>query len=67
MLAGDVGIGELVLVAVAAFVLFGPETLARRARDAGRLVGRSRIVLASWERRWQDRLERSGSDEERGP
>jgi sec-independent protein translocase protein TatB len=43
----DVGFWELVLVAVVALVVIGPERLPRVARIAGMWVGRARRTLAS--------------------
>jgi sec-independent protein translocase protein TatB len=43
----DVGFWELVLVAVVALVVIGPERLPKAARVAGLWVGRARRTLAS--------------------
>jgi sec-independent protein translocase protein TatB len=43
----DVGFWELVLIAVVALVVIGPERLPKAARIAGLWVGRARRTLAS--------------------
>ena len=43
----DVGFWELILVAVVALVVIGPERLPKAARIAGLWVGRARRTLAS--------------------
>lgn len=43
----DIGFSELVLVAIVALVVLGPERLPKAARVAGMWVGRARRTLAS--------------------
>ena len=43
---GNIGIGELALIAVVAFLLFGPATCIAYARRAGRLVGKFQSMLS---------------------
>lgn len=43
----DVGFSELILVAVVALVVLGPERLPKAARVAGMWLGRARRTLAS--------------------
>ncbi len=43
----DIGFGELVVVAVVALLVVGPERLPRLARDAGRWLHRARQMAAS--------------------
>jgi sec-independent protein translocase protein TatB len=43
----DVGFSELVMVAIVALVVLGPERLPKAARVAGMWVGRARRTLAS--------------------
>lgn len=46
----DIGFSELVLTAVIALIVFGPEKLPQAARTAGLWIGRFRRVLADTRR-----------------
>lgn len=56
----DVGFSELVLTALVALVVFGPERLPQAARTAGLWLGRFRRVLADTRREVEREL---GADE----
>ncbi len=56
----DVGFSELVLTALVALIVFGPERLPQAARTAGLWIGRFRRVLAETRREVEREL---GADE----
>jgi sec-independent protein translocase protein TatB len=56
----DVGFSELVLTALVALIVFGPEKLPKAARTAGLWIGRFRRVLADTRREVEREL---GADE----
>lgn len=56
----DVGFSELVLTALIALIVFGPEKLPQAARTAGLWIGRFRRVLADTRREVEREL---GADE----
>jgi sec-independent protein translocase protein TatB len=56
----DIGFSELVLTAVIALIVFGPEKLPQAARTAGLWIGRFRRVLADTRREVEREL---GADE----
>lgn len=56
----DVGFSELVLTALVALIVFGPERLPQAARTAGLWIGRFRRVLADTRREVEREL---GADE----
>lgn len=56
----DVGFSELVLTAVIALIVFGPEKLPQAARTAGLWIGRFRRVIADTRREVEREL---GADE----
>lgn len=53
----DIGFLELVVVAVVALLVFGPERLPRVARDAGRWVGRARRMVNQFSSEMQRQVE----------
>src|SRR6478736_4646159 len=56
----DIGFSELVLTAVIALIVFGPEKLPQAARTAGLWIGRFKRVLADTRREEEREL---GADE----
>jgi sec-independent protein translocase protein TatB len=58
----DIGFSELVLTALVALIVFGPEKLPQAARTAGLWIGRFRRVLADTRREVEREL---GADEVR--
>ncbi len=53
----DIGFLELVVVAVVALLVFGPERLPRVARDAGRWVGRARRMVSQFSSEMERQVE----------
>lgn len=53
----DIGFLELIVVAVVALLVFGPERLPRVARDAGRWVGRARRMVSQFSSEMERQIE----------
>ncbi len=53
----DIGFWELVIIALVALVIIGPEKLPRFARDAGRFVRKIRIFIQGAKRELEKELE----------
>lgn len=53
----DIGFLELVVVAVVALLVFGPERLPKVARDAGRWVGRARRMVNQFSSEMERQIE----------
>ena len=55
----DIGIGEILVIAVVALLVFGPERLPKAAADAGRMLRQARELAA---RSRQDLADSAGVD-----
>lgn len=61
----DVGLSELVLIAVLALVIAGPERLPGIMRTLGRLAGRARAVVAAMRTELEREMDRAEAEERR--
>lgn len=53
----DIGFWELVIIAITALIVIGPEKLPQFARDAGRFVGKLRKYIQSAKKELKKELE----------
>ncbi|MBF0561407.1 MAG: twin-arginine translocase subunit TatB [Alphaproteobacteria bacterium] len=59
----DIGMSEIVVIAVVALVAIGPKDLPRALRTAGRWVGKARVLAGEFQRHLDDMVRESEIEE----
>ena len=62
---GNIGIGELAVLALVAFLLFGPETCVAHARRLGCAIGKFKVMLSKGEEELKKAVEGVEQDTKR--